>query len=176
MRNKRFCSLRSAFASCVRSHHANAFFFLSVRLGKMRCACTLSTDQRNQMFNFLIYMAQKDAVFSMRFRANYAGGAADEGRCWGVGGDRKRVLFSHLYMKTNILPRQARDKHMKSTQKQRDRFLSGDRECKGGTKVIDRRHWFRSIVSACCSSQRVRWDDVLVNQIYRVIRVYTLVT
>jgi hypothetical protein len=64
MRNKRFCSLRSAFASCVRSHHANAFFFLSVRLGKMRCACTLSTDQRNQMFIFL-YTWLKKTPFSL---------------------------------------------------------------------------------------------------------------
>ena len=29
----------------------------------------------------------------------------------------KTVFLSHLYMKTNILPRQARDKHRESTQK-----------------------------------------------------------
>jgi hypothetical protein len=36
---------------------------------------------------------------------------------------KKTVLLSHLYMKTIILPRQARDKHRESTQKRDDRFL-----------------------------------------------------
>jgi hypothetical protein len=37
---------------------------------------------------------------------------------------RKRHFFSHLYIKCIILPRQARDKHRKSTQK-KCRFPSG---------------------------------------------------
>jgi hypothetical protein len=43
----------------------------------------------------------------------------------------KRHFLSHLYIKTNILPRQARDKHRETTQK-RDRFLAdmGDLEKK----------------------------------------------
>ena len=36
---------------------------------------------------------------------------------------KKTVLLSHLYIKTIILPRQARDKHRESTQKRDDRFL-----------------------------------------------------
>ena len=43
----------------------------------------------------------------------------------------KRHFWLHLYIKTNILPRQARDKHRETTQK-RDRFLAdmGDLEKK----------------------------------------------
>jgi hypothetical protein len=35
----------------------------------------------------------------------------------------KTALFSHLYIKTIILPRQARDKHRETTQKRRRVFL-----------------------------------------------------
>jgi hypothetical protein len=35
----------------------------------------------------------------------------------------KNGLLSHLYLKTNILPRQARDKHRETSKK--DRFSSG---------------------------------------------------
>jgi len=38
---------------------------------------------------------------------------------------RKTRLFAHLYMRTIILPRQARDKHRESTQKKRRVFLQG---------------------------------------------------
>jgi hypothetical protein len=37
----------------------------------------------------------------------------------------KTVVLSHLYMKTIILPRQARDKHRESTQKRRSRVAPG---------------------------------------------------
>ena len=39
---------------------------------------------------------------------------------------RKRSFWSHLYIKTIILPRQARDKRRESTQKEGDHFSQGE--------------------------------------------------
>jgi hypothetical protein len=48
--------------------------------------------------------------------ANCTTKASCEATCEG----NKTVFFGHLYIKTNILPRQARDKHRESTQKKTD--------------------------------------------------------
>jgi hypothetical protein len=55
-------------------------------------------------------MAQKD-----RFSQGLWG--QDAVAVQGRGAGEKTVLFSHSYIKTMILPRQARDKHRESTQK-----------------------------------------------------------
>jgi hypothetical protein len=40
-------------------------------------------------------------------------------------GAKNATFLRHLYIKTNILPRQARDKHRESTQKKEWRFVQG---------------------------------------------------
>ena len=82
----------------------------------------------------------------------------------------KRSLKSHFYIKTNILPRQAWDKHRESTQK-RDRFLIVVKRCDGEQHFPRKRlsdHWdagvqiiyiYNNIMQVCiCILYIIYWD------------------
>ena len=71
---------------------------------------------------------------------------------------RKRVFLSHFYIKTIILPRQARDKHRESSKKDAFRFCRRDTHLCGGGATGERRISVRyGRRTPCCPTGQRPW-------------------